>query len=76
MATHKQAKKIVISIQMIIFWILIVGIMFVAHYFSSFLEDMVVAGNQFAWIYLFIWYFIWVATVGSIISYILMRGKF
>jgi len=31
-------------------------IVFIAHYFSNFLEEMVVAGNKMAWAYLFLWY--------------------
>jgi hypothetical protein len=36
-------------------------ITFIAHYFSGFLENMVMAGNKNAWFFLFIWYTLWFA---------------
>lgn len=39
----------------------ITAVVFIAHYFSSFLEGMVVEGNQLAWLYLFAWYTVFIA---------------
>ena len=46
----------------IIRYSLLTGVVFVAHALSGFLEEMVVAGNESAWVLLFIWYtaFLWV----------------
>lgn len=51
------------------FWL--VGLVFLAHYFSGFLEDMVVAGNKFAWVYLFLWYFAFLSIGDTLIKYFL-----
>lgn len=32
------------------------GVVFIAHHFSEFLEQKVVAGEQYAWLMLFLWY--------------------
>jgi hypothetical protein len=32
------------------------AVVFTAHYFSGFLEQMVVEGNNYAWVLLFVWY--------------------
>ena len=34
----------------------ITGIVFIAHHFSEFLEQKVVAGEPYAWVWLFLWY--------------------
>lgn len=39
---------------------IITGVVFVAHATSDFLEKMVVAGDQMAWVYLFGWYAAWI----------------
>lgn len=46
----------------IIYYSLLTTVVFIAHHFSGFLEELVVAGNTFGWIALFIWYtiFLWV----------------
>ena len=46
---------------------------FVAHYFSTFLEEMVVAGNNFAWIYLFFWYMAFLIAADKILKHYKIR---
>lgn len=41
---------------------------FIAHYFSTFLEEMVVAGEQIAWVYLFLWYTVFIAIAAKIME--------
>lgn len=36
--------------------LLLTGVVFIAHHFSEFLEQKVVAGEQYAWLWLFLWY--------------------
>lgn len=40
--------------------IIVTFTVFVAHYFSSFLEKLVVAGLWFGWILLFLWYLLFI----------------
>ena len=47
--------------------VFITAVVFISHYFSGFLEQMVVAGNQMAWAYLFLWYVTWI--YGGLIIY-------
>ena len=42
---------------------------FIAHHFSGFLEEMVVAGNQIAWLYLFIWYTVFIAAGDKLLKH-------
>jgi hypothetical protein len=42
---------------------------FVAHYFSTFLEEMVVAGDKFAWVYLFFWYMVFLIAADKLLQY-------
>jgi len=79
MKTKKRVERnpnvlnILLNWKMLIFWIIIVSTVFLAHYFSGFLEQMVVAGNQFAWVLLFLWYLAFVAVIGTIFAYIIMK---
>ena len=52
-------------------YIPLTGVIFIAHHFSGFLEEMVVAGQTIAWVYLFIWYTVWVAIGDQIIHFLL-----
>lgn len=70
-----RALNIILSWRMFIFWVIIVGTVFVAHATSGFLESLVVEGNKFGWIFLFLWYLAWISVVGSIFAYIFMGGK-
>lgn len=47
---------------------------FLAHALSGFLEEMVVAGNELAWIYLFLWYWAFLFVV-AILAIKLMRQE-
>jgi len=47
---------------------------FVAHYLSGFLEDMVVAGNMLGWVYLFIWYTAWLFIGDKLIRKVLTEN--
>lgn len=40
----------------ILYYSALTAVVFIAHVLSGFLEDMVVAGNQLALVWLFIWY--------------------
>ena len=51
------------------FWL--VGLVFLAHHFSSFLENKVMAGESFAWVYLFLWYFAFLSIGDTLIKYFL-----
>lgn len=51
-------------------YVALTGVVFVAHHFSGFLEEMVVAGDQMAWFYLFIWYAVWIALGDQLIHYL------
>lgn len=75
MGKDSKIFKILFSWRLLLFWVIIVATVFLAHYFSSFLEEMVVNGNSFAWILLFLWYLLWVAVVGTIFAYILMKFR-
>lgn len=44
------------------------AVVFIAHALSGFLEEMVVAGNQFAWVLLFLWYTAFLAAGGYVIK--------
>jgi len=74
MATKQQALKIILSWSMILFWAVITATVFVAHATSGFLEALVVAGNSFGYVWLFLWYLVWIGVVGSILAYLLMLG--
>ena len=67
--------KVIFSWRMLLFWILIVVTLFVAHATSGWLEAMVIAGNSLAWAWLFIWYLIWLGGVGTGLAYLFMRWK-
>jgi lipopolysaccharide export LptBFGC system permease protein LptF len=43
-----------------LFAVVITVTVFIAHALSSFLEKMVVDGKAYAWILLFVWYFIFI----------------
>jgi len=75
MAKESDIWKILFSWKMLLFWIIIVITVFLAHYFSGFLEKMVINGNSFAWVLLFLWYLLWIAVIGTIFAYIFMRKK-
>jgi hypothetical protein len=57
--------------RMLLFWIIIVVILFVSHYFSSFLEEMIVNRVPFAWVLLFLWYLLWIGLLGTMFFWIL-----
>jgi hypothetical protein len=42
----------------LLFAIIITAVVFIAHYFSDFLEALVVKGLWYGWILLFVWYLI------------------
>lgn len=60
-----------IDIKKLLNYAWIVGLVFIAHYFSGFLEDMVVAGNKIAWVYLFVWYLAFISVGDMIIKHFL-----
>ena len=37
------------------------GIVFLAHYYSGFLEELVVNGSPYGWPLLFVYYVVWIA---------------
>lgn len=47
---------------------LLAAAVFVAHAFSGFLEEMVMAGDKLAWVYLFLWYTIFLAAGDYLIT--------
>lgn len=54
--------------KLLIFWAAVVGAVFLAHHFSGFLEDMVVAGKWYAWGLLFVWYYIWIRVIATLVN--------
>ena len=54
-------------------YVFLTGVIFVAHHYSGSIEQMITSGQQFAWVYLFIYYVITVG-IGDILIHILM-GK-
>jgi hypothetical protein len=53
----------------------ITGLVFAAHYFSGFLEEKVMDGEPFAWIYLFVWYLLFIG-IGDVIIRSLLKGGY
>lgn len=58
-----------------LYYILITGTVFLAHAMSGFLEQMVVAGDKIAWVYLFAWYTIWIAMGDKLIQKYIFNNK-
>jgi len=53
--------------KILVFWIAVVGAIFLAHNYSGFLEEMVVSCDcPLSWILLALWYLVWVGILGTI----------
>jgi hypothetical protein len=52
-------------------YVLLVGVLFIAHHYSGFIEQMITEGAKFGWPLIFVWYFLWIGIGDQLIHWIL-----